>query len=659
MNPKLERTAKTNVMVLALLILSPIATVFLWFFFRPGAERTEIRNVLFISIDTCRADHLSCYGFDRETTPNIDNIARRGVLFENAVSPVPITLPAHCSMLTGTIPPYHGVHKNASFKLDDSNITLAEILRANGFVTVGIISSFVLERQFGLSQGFDTYEDSFKEARERLSGSERIGREASAVAMDWLGENKDKKFFMFLHYYDPHLVYEPPEPFNSEFTDNLYAGEIAYTDFCIGKVIEKLKTLGLYESTLIVIAGDHGEMLGEHGETDHRFFVYQSAIKVPLLFALPGQKKPKRITDQAGLVDIAPTICSLLDIEIPAEVQGKDLSAELYNKQSQRQTSQRYFYCESYTPVFYEANPLLAVLDNTFKYIRTTRPELYDLTEDPGEVNNLAKDQPQRVRILEDKLQQILKENERKEQTRSQVELDDNAVKRLESLGYVDAAVKVEFKFDKNRYDPKDMIDFHTEFKKVVSYFYEEKYSLAKQACQKLVPQRPEFYRTSLYLGKIALKQNDPVAATGHLKRVLQYDRDNYERHNSLAKAYFQMGRVDLAIKHLREVARLKPDFVEAVSSLAWMLATIEDKRFRNPEAAIGYAVRACELTDYKQLEALNSLAVAYGASGDIPKAIRASQKALELARAAGNNEMAQKIQARLQRYKALQKQRQ
>ena len=143
------------------------------------------------------------------------------------------------------------------------------------------------------------------------------------------------------------------------------------------------------------------------------------------------------------------------------------------------------------------------------------------------------------------------------------------------------------------------------------------------------------------------------------MKRVLQYDRDNYEGHNSLAKAYFQLGRVDLAIKHLREVARLKPDFVEAISSLAWMLATIEDKRFRDPKAAIRYATRACELTDYKQLETLNSLTVAYGAAGDIPKAIQASQKALELARATGNNEMAQKIQARLQRYKALQKQRQ
>jgi len=658
-NPQVKRTAKTKVAVLAVLILSVIAAVLLWFFFAPGAEQTEIRNVLLISIDTCRADHLSCYGFGRETTPNIDNIARRGVLFENAVSPVPITLPAHCSMLTGTIPPYHGVHKNASFKLDDSNVTLAELLRANGFATVGIISSFVLERQFGLSQGFDTYEDSFKKARERLSGSERIGGEASAVAIDWLGENKDKKFFMFLHYYDPHLAYEPPEPFNSAYPDDLYAGEIAYTDFCIGKVIEKLKTLGLYESTLIVIAGDHGEMLGEHGETDHRYFVYQSAIKVPLLFGLPGQKGPKRITNQAGLVDILPTICSLVDIEIPAEVQGKDLSAEFYQKPKQPEPAQRYFYCESYTPVFYEANPLLAVLDNKFKYIRTTRPELYDLGEDPGEINNLAEDQPQRVRILEDKLQQILEQNERKTQTRSQVELDDNAIQRLESLGYVDAGVKVEFKFDKNRKDPKDMIGFHTDFKKVVNYFYEKKYDLAEQICEKLVSQWPQFYRTSLYLGKIALKQNDHVAAIGHLNRVLQYDRDNYESHNSLAKAYFQTGRVDLAIKHLKEVARLKPDFVEAISSLAWMLATIEDKRLRDPKAAVEYALRASELTGYKQLETVNSLAVAYAASGDIPKAIQAAQKAFELAKESGNSKMAQTINARLQRYKALQKQRQ
>lgn len=655
----MKRTAKTNVIVLALLILSPIAAAFLWFFFKPGAELNKIRNILFISIDTCRADYLSCYGFGRETTPNIDHIARQGVLFENAVSPVPITLPAHCSMLTGTIPPYHGVHKNASFKLDDSNVTLAEILGANGFATVGIISSVVLDRQFGLSQGFDTYEDTFKKARERLSGSERMGQEASAVAMEWLGENKDKKFFMFLHYYDPHLAYEPPEPFSSAYADDLYAGEIAYTDFCIGKVIEKLKTLGLYDSTLIVIAGDHGEMLGEHGETDHRYFVYQSAIKVPLLFRVPGRKEPKRVINQAGLVDILPTICSLLNIKIPAEVQGRDLSAELYQRPKLPEQAQRYFYCESYTPVFYEANPLLAVLDDRFKYIRTTRPELYDLSRDPGEINNLVKDQPQRVRIFEDKLQQILEQNERKAQTRSQVELDENAIKKLESLGYVDAGVKVEYKFDKDRYDPKDMIGFHTDFKKVVNYFYEKKYDQAKKICKKLVPQWPKFTRTSLYLGKIALKQNDPAAATWHFKRVLQYDKDNYQAHNSLAKAYFQLKRIDLAIKHLKEVARLKPDFVEAVSSLALMLVNVEDKRFRDPEAAVEYALKACELTGYKQIEAVNSLAIAYAAAGDIPKAVQATQKALELARSAGNNEMEQKINARLQVYKAMQKQRQ
>lgn len=652
----MKRTAKTKVVVLAVLVLSVMVVVFLRFFSMPVTERTEIRNVLLISIDTCRADHLSCYGFSRETTPNIDNIASRGVLFENAISPVPITLPAHCSMMTGNIPPYHGVHKNASFKLDDSSVTLAEILRSNGFATVGIISSFVLERQFGLSQGFDTYEDSFKQGREGLFGSERVGAETSAVAMDWLDENKDKKFFMFLHYYDPHLDYEPPEPFASTYADEPYAGEIAYTDFCIGKVIEKLKTLGLYESTLIVIAGDHGEMLGEHGEIDHRFFVYQSAIKVPLLFGVPGQKKPKRITELAGLVDILPTICSLLDIEVPARVQGKDLLAEVNQKRKRTEPEQRYFYCESYTPVFYGANPLLAVLDNEFKYIRTTRPELYDLVEDPGEVNNLAGDLPQKVRILEDKLQQILEQNKRKAQTRSQVELDDSAIKRLESLGYVDAGVKVEFEFDKNRNDAKDMIGFHTEFKKVVSYYYEKEYGQAKKICEKLVKQWPGFYRTSLYLGKIALKQNDYAAAAEHLNRVLKYDRDNYENHNSLAKAYFQLKRVDLAIKHLKEVARLKPDFAEAISTLAWMLMTVEDKRLRDTEAAIRYATKACELTDYKHFETVNSLALVYGAAGDIPGAIRASQKSLELARAAGNKKMAQKIQARLQRYRILQK---
>lgn len=225
-----------------------------------------VRQIILISIDTCRADYLGCYGYQSETTPNIDAVAAEGILFENAISPVPVTLPAHSSMLTGTDPPYHGVHDNSAHLVDDSNVALAETLKNVGFTTGAAVSAFVLDAQFGLGQGFDTYHDDFETPRVGNTVVQRRAGETTRVALEWLEENKNEEFFLFLHYYDPHHKYQPPEPFASQFASNPYAGEIAYTDHCIGQVIQKLKDLKLYASTLLIITADHGEMLGEHGE---------------------------------------------------------------------------------------------------------------------------------------------------------------------------------------------------------------------------------------------------------------------------------------------------------------------------------------------------------------------------------------------------------
>ena len=281
--------------LIVLIVLSVvIGTIGILFFQRSRPAKNNINNVILISIDTCRADYLGCYGYSQEITPNIDNLAEEGVLFFNTFSPVPITLPAHSSMLCGTTPPYHGTHDNNDYRLDPSNVTLAEILQKNGFSTGAVISAFVLDSKFGLNQGFDYYNDRFENKSHALSINERKAEEASRLAVNWIVDHKNEKFFLFLHFFDPHQVYEPPEPFLSKFKDNPYAGEIAYTDNCVGEIIQKLKALGLYDSSLIVITSDHGEMLGEHGEMTHSYFIYQSAVKVPLIFNLPGLFKGKR-----------------------------------------------------------------------------------------------------------------------------------------------------------------------------------------------------------------------------------------------------------------------------------------------------------------------------------------------------------------------------
>ena len=379
-----------------------------WLFLSCSAPRPAIRNVLLISIDTLRADHVSAYGFPRPTTPSIDAVAREGVLFKNVHTPVPMTLPAHVSMLTGTLPPTHGLRDNMQNRLPEGSLTLAAMLKAKGFTTGAIVSTFVLDRRFGTSQGFDTYDDRFQEVHKIGDLSERKGDETARMARDWLEGHQDKPFFLFVHFYDPHDPYDPPEPFASPWKDHPYEGEVAFADHCLGQVLEKLRQLGLYDSTLIVITGDHGEMLGEHGELNHGFFIYEGALRVPLVVRVPrAQGAPRQVDLPVSLIDIVPTVLSQVGAEIPKEVQGVDLSPWLAGRGAGG--GARPLYAETVTPTrYYGASSLLGVIVDGWKYIETTRPELYDLRSDPVEAVNLLEREPARADALARTLVAIL-----------------------------------------------------------------------------------------------------------------------------------------------------------------------------------------------------------------------------------------------------------
>ena len=474
--------------VLALLLVVIIATG-VWLLRRFVWPAREIDRIILISIDTCRADRLSCYGYSRQTTPNIDAVAAEGILFENTISPVPLTLPAHSSMLTGTIPPYHGVHNNVNYQLAKSNLTLAEILGANGFKTAAIVSAFVLDSKFGIAQGFDTYNDQFEEAHLTFGISERKGGEATRFALEWLEKQKGEKSFLFLHYFDPHFDYVPPEPFASRFADP-YAGEVAYVDHCIGQILSKLKELGLYDSTLIIITSDHGEMLGEHGEEEHGHSIYQSAIRVPLIFKLPWSQESQRISRLVGIVDIVPTICSMLGITVPQQVQGQDLSPYFDGKSPA--SAERQMYCETLEPLALGANSLLGIVNEGFKYIQTTRPELYDLINDPTESNNLVETQQQRARIMKETLAQLLKQCLRKDATDSGIALDPQTIKRIESIGYLQGTTTDEpFKFDQSKKDPKDLIEFAMIYRRGIMLVHQKQYDQAITAFDKAIKLHP------------------------------------------------------------------------------------------------------------------------------------------------------------------------
>lgn len=569
-----------------------------------------IRHVVLISIDTCRADHLSCYGYPKNTTPGIDKLAAEATRFESVVTPAPITLPAHSSMMTGMIPPAHGVHHNVGYQLASSNRTLAEVLKENGFKTGAIVSAFVLDKQFGLNQGFDTYDDSLKQLSNNEHGIERNGNETTRIALDWLDKNKDGKSFLFLHYYDAHADYEPPEPFAAKFADDPYAGEIAFVDHCIGQVIQKLKDLKLYDSTLLIITGDHGEMLGEHGEEEHSYFVYESAIKVPLVIRLPGQKKSMTVAQSVGLVDIVPTVCSLLGIERPVPVQGRDLSPFLRGKIPE--PGERHLYTESVTPKRIGASTLMAISAGRWKYIQAPRPELYDVLADPGETNDLIRQEPQRARILEDKLRETLEQAVREDMDGG-IALDTESIRRLESLGYVAGKAEETITFDSSKPDPKDLVGPFVKYLEAGNLTRKGEYERAKQLLLGLIEPFPEFHEIYQMLGDIEVT----------------------------------LGNFGQAVPYFRRSVELNSDETGAMNNLAWIQATRPSLPVCDVNEALTYAKKLCELTG-NDPNSLDTLAVAYAATGDFTEAVAAAKKAVKLAAAVNDAMLVRKINGRL-----------
>jgi len=438
-----------------------------------------------------------------------------------------------------------------------------------------------LDSMFGLDQGFDTYHDNFDTERETYGGiNERIGGETNRYALQWLEEHKDENFFLFLHYFDPHREYDPPGQFKSMFPNRgetkgliltgLYAGEIAYTDYCIGQIVNKLKNLNLFDSTLIIVTSDHGEMLLEHGEFTHSYYIYQSAVKVPLLFKLPGRTRSRVIKDTAGLIDIVPTVCGLLSLEPPTQVKGKDLSGYFWNKNFG--LKDRLFYCESMTPTKFHANPLLGIVSKRWKYIKTTRPELYDLIKDPQERVNLITQQPQQVCILEDELAQIIEQASSTQASNSKWQLDAESLKRLESLGYVGAKSKESLQIDPALKNPKEMFTLYLNGTWARELIKEKKYGQAKVLCEKMLAAYPDDIDTLIKMGDIAIGQGDFNRALNYLKKTLKLSPDSFDVHEKIGTAYFQLSRYDKAVEHFNRAVQLRPEKSGIYNNLGFAL---------------------------------------------------------------------------------------
>jgi len=322
--PAPKKSIKFLLFFIPVLIVLSVAFLILKFFPSKGeVKRDSDLNVLLIIIDTLRADRVGYSGYAVET-PHIDFLAFEGARFLNTICQYPMTLPSHASILTSTFPQYHGIKNNGNYYLEEKFTTLAEILKEKGFETSAFIGAVVLESKFGLAQGFAHYDDTFRTPDYlKEIEAQNLAQDVFQSAHSWYEKNYQEKFFMWVHFYDPHAPYTPPSPYKEKYSD-AYDGEVAYTDVYVGKLIEMLKERNVYEKTLIVLTGDHGEGLNEHDEITHGIFLYDTTLKVPLVFHCPGIVPKERVIEkQVRTVDIMPTILDILDIEIPALGSGR------------------------------------------------------------------------------------------------------------------------------------------------------------------------------------------------------------------------------------------------------------------------------------------------------------------------------------------------
>ncbi len=357
-----------------------------------GCTAEQRPSVLLISLDTVRADRLGSYGSSQGLTPQLDALARESVRFNDVACQVPLTTPSHASILTGLLPQHHGLRNNESYRLADGVPTLAESLRSEGYRTGAFIAAFPLHSRYGFSRGFDVYDEDFLERR---GVEERRAEEVLEPALRFMREcrRSGKRFFTFVHLFDAHSPYEPPDPFRERYRDDPYGGEIAYLDESLGRLFAELRREGLWEETVVSVVSDHGEALGAHGENTHGALIYQSTVQVAWLLRMPGgRRKGRTISSPVRTIDVAPTLLGLLGSPSLEGTDGMDLSSYL---EEERPFPELSVYTESlYLHLLLGWAELRSIRKGSLKLIDAPTPELYDLSKDPGETANVFEERP-------------------------------------------------------------------------------------------------------------------------------------------------------------------------------------------------------------------------------------------------------------------------
>jgi arylsulfatase A-like enzyme len=563
------------------------------------------RNVLLITIDTLRADRVGAYGYAAARTPTLDDLARAGVRFDAAYAAAPITLTSHASLLTGRYPPGHAARHNG-MRVDSRTPTIAETLAQHGFATAAFIAAFPLDRRFGLSKGFQTYNDRMPRGEDGRPANERPGRLVVDEAIDWLVHHSHQRFFLWVHLFEPHAPYgNPADPNEAQRPVSVrYDDEIAEADRQAGRLIGALGDAR--RDTLIIAAADHGEAFGEHGEISHSVFTYDTTLRVPLLAAGPGVPAGLTVREIASLVDIAPTIAARTGLA-RFDADGIDLSPAL----TAGSLPARTLYAESFAPLLdFGWSPLRSVRDKRWKYIAAPKPELYDLQNDPGETHNVVATEGTRASELARRTDAISSAT----LAANPASLDREA--RVQALGYAAGSSA-----PADRADPKDRRELAAHLAEVTSG--ELHGPALERALRQILKEDPDNPQAHVRLGYMLVAGGKCRDAVTHFRAAIDEHLPSVDAHLGLAGCAMAAGQRDVAERTLRGAERVEPDNPVVLANLG---IAISDGG--HPADGLSFLHRALSI-DPDLHQARFALAIAYARLGRRAEAAREAEELL------------------------------
>lgn len=535
-----------------------------------GGAPKPVTSILLVTVDSLRADHLGCYGGSSGSTTAIDGMAATGTRFVRTHANSVQTLPSHASILSGLYPSAHGVLDNSGFRFPGNIETAASLLKAQGFATAAFVGSSTLDSRYGLTPGFDAYDDNHGDVTkvQEFQLVERRAEEVATPFLSWLDARQTgAKWFAWIHFNDPHAPYTPAEPYSSKFASRPYDGEIAAVDAQVGRILEHLKQKGWSESTCVIVTSDHGEGLGDHGEPTHGIFVYESNLRVPLIVSGPGIA-PKSVEAPVQHIDLLPTMIDLAGGTVPSNLKGMSLKPLLYGKaESKKEPRDMYFEAMTASQDRRGA-PLTGILSGSYKYIELPIPELYDIDKDPGEKQNLCEKQPDVAADLKKRLTAI---SEAAGAAAASGGQSPEELERLQSLGYVsggDAGSEQSVSYTVDD-DPKNIINLEAMLEDGVAAARAGDLERARQLFSDIIAKRPMMSVAYGHLAVVYRRMGQPKKGVEILERALKEGHGIPGMLTKLGLCFSEAGDTKRAIEVLEQAVRESDDNIDAQMYLA------------------------------------------------------------------------------------------